>query len=307
MIKRVTMSHIRSDGVDIKAALLEKSCLVNTVISELIADQVEIEAELKKAIEYMLSAPGKRVRAAIVLWCCELIAGEINNDAKTAAAALEMVHTYSLIHDDLPAMDDDDLRRGQPSCHKAFTEATAILTGDGLLTIAFELLATKISDAGIAVRLIRTLAQAAGPAGMIAGQMADLAGENSKGTVEQLQYIHTNKTAKMFAGAAAMGAICGGANDKQIEHLVSFGLKTGLGFQVADDILDVCSTSENLGKTIGKDVEQGKVTYPSVVGMEESRRIAGQLASQAAGTLDSFGVRANTLRQLAMELSERTR
>lgn len=301
------MSHIRSDGVDIKAALLEKSCLVNTVISELIADQVEIEAELKKAIEYMLSAPGKRVRAAIVLWCCELIAGEINNDAKTAAAALEMVHTYSLIHDDLPAMDDDDLRRGQPSCHKAFTEATAILTGDALLTMAFELLATKISDAGTAVRLIRTLAEAAGPSGMIAGQMADLAGENSKGTVEQLQYIHTNKTAKMFAGAAAMGAICGGANDKQTEHLIRFGLKTGLGFQVADDILDVCSMSEKLGKTIGKDVEQGKVTYPSVVGMEESRRIAGQLASQAAGTLDSFGVRANTLRQLAMELSERTR
>ena len=301
------MSHIRSDGVDIKAALLEKSCLVNTVISELIADQVEIEAELKKAIEYMLSAPGKRVRAAIVLWCCELIAGEINNDAKTAAAALEMVHTYSLIHDDLPAMDDDDLRRGQPSCHKAFTEATAILTGDALLTMAFELLATKISDAGTAVRLIRTLAEAAGPSGMIAGQMADLAGENSKGTVEQLQYIHTNKTAKMFAGAAAMGAICGGANDKQIEHLIRFGLKTGLGFQVADDILDVCSMSEKLGKTIGKDIEQGKITYPSVVGMEESRRIAGQLASQAAGTLDSFGVRANTLRQLAMELSERTR
>ena len=301
------MSHIRSDGLDIKAALLEKSCLVNTVISELIADQVEIEAELKKAIEYMLSAPGKRVRAAIVLWCCELIAGEINNDAKTAAAAVEMVHTYSLIHDDLPAMDDDDLRRGQPSCHKAFTEATAILTGDALLTIAFELLATKISDAGIAVRLIRTLAEAAGPSGMIAGQMADLAGENSKGTVEQLQYIHTNKTAKMFAGAAAMGAICGGADDKQIEHLIRFGLKTGLGFQVADDILDVCSTSEKLGKTIGKDVEQGKVTYPSVVGTEESRRIAGQLAAQAAGALDSFGARANTLRQLTMELSERTR
>jgi len=300
------MNHIRSDGLDIKAALSEKSCLVNTVISELIADQVEIEAELKKAIEYTLSAPGKRVRAAIVLWCCELIAGEINNDAKTAAAAVEMVHTYSLIHDDLPAMDNDDLRRGQPSCHKAFTEATAILTGDALLTIAFELLATKISDAGIAVRLIRTLAAAAGSSGMIAGQMADLAGENSKGTVEQLQYIHTNKTAKMFAGAAAMGAICGRADDKQIEHLIRFGLKTGLGFQVADDILDVCSISEKLGKTIGKDVEQGKVTYPSVVGMEDSRRIAGELASQAAGALDSFGVGANTLRQLAMELSERT-
>lgn len=301
------MNHIRSDGVDIKAALLEKSSLVNTTISELIADQVEIEAELKKAIEYMLNAPGKRIRAAIVLWCCELIAGEINNDAKTAAAVVEMVHTYSLIHDDLPAMDDDDLRRGQPSCHKAFNEATAILAGDGLLTIAFELLATKISDAGIAVRLIRTLAQAAGPSGMIAGQMADLAGENSKGTIKRLQYIHTNKTAKLFAGAAAMGAICGGANDEQIEHLIRFGLKTGLGFQVADDILDVCSMSEKLGKTIGKDVEQGKVTYPSVVGMEESRRIVGQLAVEAADALDSFGDRANTLRELAMELSERTR
>ncbi len=301
------MNHIRSDSTDIKAALLEKSGLVNTVISELIADQVEIESELKKAIEYMLNALGKRIRAAIVLWCCELISGEINNDAKTAAAVVEMVHTYSLIHDDLPAMDDDDLRRGQPSCHKAFTEATAILTGDGLLTMAFELLATKISDAGISVRLIRTLAQAVGPAGMIAGQMADLAGENSIGTIERLQYIHTNKTAKLFAGAAAMGAICGGASDEQTEHLIRFGLKTGLGFQVADDILDVCSMSEKLGKTIGKDVEQGKVTYPSVVGMEESRRIAGQLAAEAADALDSFGDRANTLRQLAMELSQRTR
>jgi geranylgeranyl pyrophosphate synthase len=142
---------------------------------------------------------------------------------------------------------------------------------------------------------------------MIAGQMADLAGENSAGTLEGLQYIHTNKTAKMFAGAAAMGGLSAGANDDQIEHLIRFGLKTGLGFQVADDILDVSATSEELGKTAGKDSEQGKVTYPSVIGTEESKRIAEELAEQAVASLDIFGPEADMLRQLPLELLKRTR
>jgi len=220
---------------------------------------------------------------------------------------VEMIHTYSLVHDDLPAMDDDDLRRGQASCHKKFDEATAILTGDALLTLAFEVLAVEITKPEIAVRLIRTLASACGPAGMIEGQMVDLRSQNRRGTVDILRHIHINKTAKMFAAAAAMGAIVGGGNDEQIECLLQYGLKIGLGFQVADDILDVSRSSEQLGKTCGKDARQGKVTYPAVVGMAESKRIAKKLCEEAVGAVDIFDEEADILRKLAVVLSQRTR
>jgi geranylgeranyl diphosphate synthase type II len=200
-----------------------------------------------------------------------LIAGRYNAEARTAAAAIEMVHTYSLVHDDLPAMDDDDLRRGRPTCHKAFDEATAILTGDGLLTLAFEVLADGIGAAALAVRLIGELARAAGPAGMIAGQVADLKAESTVGSVAMLEYIHTNKTAKMFRCAATMGALCAGASGEQLRTLGQYGLKIGLGFQIADDILDVSASSEQLGKTAGKDLKAAKCTYPAVVGIEKAR------------------------------------
>ncbi|GAH77340.1 unnamed protein product, partial [marine sediment metagenome] len=165
-----------------------------------------------------------------------------------------MVHTYSLVHDDLPAIDNDDFRRGQPTCHKAFDEATAILAGDALLTLAFEILAKEIDEPAVAVSLIGQLAEAAGPAGMIVGQMADLKAPLKKtpATEQDLRIIHTNKTAKMFRCAAACGAICGGADEGQFECLCEYGLKIGLGFQIADDILDVCASSEQLGKTAGK-------------------------------------------------------
>ncbi len=294
-------------GTDFAAALAEKAAIVNETLGELLDSRTEILPHLQKAIKYTLDAPGKRVRAAIVLWACELIAGEINPAAKTAAAAIEMVHTYSLVHDDLPAMDDDDTRRGQPTCHKAFDEATAILTGDALLTLAFEVLAANVEDPAVAVRLIKTLAKVSGPEGMIAGQMADLAGENTKATLAMLKQIHMNKTAKMFAGAAAMGAVAGGANDNEIEHLLQFGLKLGLVFQIADDILDVSGTTEQLGKTAGKDAVQGKVTYPAVVGLDESRQIAIEMTDKAMLALYVFGKKANTLRALAGALLDRTR
>jgi len=169
--------------------------------------------QLKEALVYVLEAPGKRIRSVLALWCCELVSGRINHNAEMAAAAIEMVHTYSLIHDDLPAMDNDDFRRGQPTCHKAFDEATAILAGDALLTLAFEILSKEIDQPAIAVRLISELAEASGPTGMIAGQMADLKAEKTTSNEEVLEYIHTHKTGKMFRCAAAMGAICGGAND----------------------------------------------------------------------------------------------
>jgi len=287
--------------------LREKTQLVNNTLSRLLADQTEINRDLKEALKYTLEAPGKRLRSALVLWCCELISGQVNHNAEIAAAAIEMVHTYSLIHDDLPAMDNDDLRRGLPACHKRFDEPTAILAGDALLTLAFELLAKEIDSPTVAVRLIAELAQAAGPAGMIAGQMADLKAENSQGSEELLRYIHTNKTAKMFRCSAAMGAICGNAEKNQFDRFCEYGLKIGLSFQIADDILDVCGSSRQLGKTTGKDAKAGKITYPAVIGIEKSRQLAKNLTDEATAALALFGQSADTLRQLAVALLERTR
>ncbi|HUT30197.1 MAG TPA: farnesyl diphosphate synthase [Sedimentisphaerales bacterium] len=286
--------------------LTEKSRAVDRVLRDLLVAR-QIYSELNEALRYTLEAPGKRIRSALVLWCCELVGGRTSYDAEIAAAAVEMVHTYSLVHDDLPAMDNDDLRRGLPTCHKAFDEATAILAGDALLTLAFEVLAEEIAEPARAVTLIRHLAEAAGPSGMIAGQMADLRAENGQGNRELLEYIHTNKTAKMFRCAAAMGAICGGADESQLKSLEEYGLRIGLGFQIADDILDVSATSERLGKTAGKDAKAAKCTYPGVVGMEESIRLSKKLADEAIAVLAPFGRKADTLRELAVVLLERTR
>lgn len=292
---------------DFKSQLNEKARLVNRTLQQILDEQTRINSRLKESLQYTLRAPGKRVRSALVLWCCELVAGVANRNARIAAAAVEMVHTYSLVHDDLPAMDDDDLRRGVPTCHKAFDEATAILTGDALLTLAFEILAKQIDKPDTAARLIGQLASDAGPSGMIAGQVADLNAENTQCDRESLEYIHTNKTAKMFRCAAAMGAICGGAAEEPFERLCRYGLKIGLGFQIADDILDVSASSEQLGKTAGKDERAAKCTYPAVVGIEEARRIEKKLADEAIDAIEPFGAEAEVLRQLAMALLERTK
>ena len=287
--------------------LSDKRRLVNDTLQRLLAEQTQISASLKEALKHTLEGQGKRLRAALVLWCCELLSGKANHDAQIAAAAIEMVHTYSLVHDDLPAMDDDDLRRGRPTCHKVFDEATAILTGDALLTLAFEILAKQITEPRIAVRLIGRLAEAAGPAGMIAGQMADMKAENMEGTEQLLQTIHTNKTAKMFSCACRMGAIAADAGEEQTERLGIYGLKIGLSFQIADDILDVCGSSEQLGKTAGKDAAADKCTYPAVLGLEKSRQLESKLADEAIAALEPFGSKADTLRQLATALLKRTK
>jgi len=300
------------------AELEKKVRLVNGILGKVLLKPGWIACELSEPMQYVLESPGKRIRSCVVLWCCELIAGKVNHNAEVSAAAIEMVHTYSLVHDDLPAMDDDDYRRGRLTCHKKFNEATAILVGDALLTLAFELLAEEIDKPGTAVRLIVELSEAAGPAGMVAGQMTDLKAEwhglpAREGTArmavprEMLDRIHTNKTAKMFRCAAVMGGICGGANEHQLNYLREYGLKTGLGFQIADDILDVCGTSEELGKTSGKDVRQGKATYPAVVGLGKSRQLAEKLAEEAVAALEPFGERANMLCRLAGALLNRTR
>ena len=296
-----------TDNQAFRAQLAEKADLTGQVLEQILADQAGIPPRLKAAMQYMLQSGGKRIRAAMVLWCCELTAGKLTPAARIAAAAIEMVHTYSLIHDDLPAMDDDDLRRGRASCHKQFDEATAILAGDGLLTLAFELPAQRIDDAQTAVRIIRTLAEAAGPSGMIAGQMADMEGEHTAGTLERLRYIHINKTAKMFSAAAGLGAIAGQASEQDVAALLSYGLKIGLGFQIADDLLDVTASSEQLGKTAGKDAAQGKLTYPSLVGIEESRVLLRRLTDEAVEAIRYFGPPAEILRRLALEMQTRNR
>jgi len=301
------MAVIKSAHSDFNELLRSKAQAVTYILQRLLAEHGYIEQPLKQALWYTLTAPGKRIRSVLLLWCCELISGQTNRNAEIAAAAVEMVHTYSLVHDDLPAMDNDDFRRGQPTCHKAFGEATAILTGDALLTLAFEILAKKIDEPTIAVKLISQLAEAAGPAGMIAGQMADLKAEKKTGSKKILQYIHTNKTAKMFRCAAAMGAICGGATARQLTCLYEYGLKIGLGFQIADDILDVCASSEQLGKTAGKDQKASKVTYPAMLGMEKSIQLATRLAEEAAAVLKPFGPKADMLRQLAFALLQRSK
>ena len=287
--------------------LAEKAELINGRIKTVLQEWAGIPKNLADAINYVLAAPGKRIRAAIALWCCELISDGVNDDAINAAIAMEMVHTYSLVHDDLPAMDDDDFRRGRPSCHKAFDEATAILTGDALLTMAFEIIATKINDAKKAVEMIKVLAEAAGPAGMIAGQVNDLAAQSNSSSFEELYDIHINKTAKMFRASALLGVIAANADEKQKEIISSFGLALGLGFQIADDIIDVSSTSQQLGKTAGKDAKQGKLTYPAVLGLAESRKKAQEIANEAVRILEPFGDGAIILKELALALVDRTK
>ncbi len=301
------MPETESVQLDFKAALKETAQVVNARLSELMDQVRNLPDSLRSAMTYTVESPGKRIRAAMLLWACQVIDTNVNDSAKNAAAAVELVHTYSLIHDDLPAMDDDDLRRGKPTCHKVFGEATAILTGDALLTYAFEILASRIPDAKMSAQLVGILARAAGPCGMVAGQQADLDAENTEPSPEMLESIHRDKTAKMFAAASEMGAVCGNADDMQQKALHDFGMYIGLGFQVADDILDVSSNAEELGKTPGKDQAAGKMTYPALYGIEKSRQIAADLAKRAVNTLSSFDSRADILRQLAFALLERTK
>jgi geranylgeranyl diphosphate synthase type II len=284
--------------------LRRKAQAVNYALKQIL-DFQKTNKKLKEALRYTLGTPGKRIRSVLLLWCYEMFKDKPDHNAEMASAAIELVHTYSLVHDDLPAIDDDDYRRGAPTCHKEFDEGTAILAGDALLTLAFEVLAREIEPADTAVKLVGELAYDAGPSGMISGQMADLLAVKSVCDKKTLEYIHTNKTAKLFRCAAAMGAICGGASKKQYESLCEFGLKIGLCFQITDDILDVSSTSEQLGKTAGKDAKAKKCTYPAILGMEQAQEIQRKLTEEAIEALEPFGKKADTLRQLANSLLER--
>jgi geranylgeranyl diphosphate synthase type II len=264
-------------------------------------------ARLAEAMRYSVLGGGKRLRPVLALMAAEAC-GSDPDAALPSACALEMVHTYSLIHDDLPAMDDDDLRRGRPTCHKAFDEATAILAGDALLTLAFEVVARHTRPAEAVAGCVLALAEGSGPDGMVGGQMADLQAETrADGDAAELEAIHRRKTGALLRAALMMGAAVAGAPAEEAEALDRYGRAIGLAFQIIDDLLDVQGDEAKLGKRVNKDSEQGKWTYPRFLGIEGSRRKARLLAEEAVEALRPLGDRGLRLRELAWDLLERDR
>jgi len=254
---------------------------------------------IHQAMRYSVQAGGKRVRPILCLESARIFSADVN-PVLPVACALEFIHTYSLIHDDLPALDNDDLRRGKPTCHKKFNEATAILAGDALLTLAFETLANAPIEPARRVAILSHVAASAGTVkGMVGGQVADIEAEGRSIAPAELEYIHRSKTAALIRASVVAGAIGGGADDQDVERLKSFGETIGWAFQVVDDILDVEESSASLGKTAGKDVAQKKATYPSIYGLEKSRQFAKELEDRAMAEIEPYGERASRLRELA--------
>ena len=260
---------------------------------------------IHKAMRYSLFAGGKRLRPILCLAAAEACGGKIDN-ALPLACAMECIHTYSLVHDDLPSMDNDDFRRGRPTCHKVFGEGIAVLAGDALLTIAFEIVSrVEFSPRHNMSILLREIAVAAGSRKLIAGQVADLEAEGRKIDMAGLRYIHENKTAAILTTSVRLGAMSAGAKPKQLDAITKFGRALGLAFQIIDDILDVTQTAEKLGKSAGKDIAAKKATYPAVIGLEKSRTEAKRLTRQAHNALSIFDEKAEPLHALANYLLER--
>jgi len=272
--------------------------LVDAALERLLPPESERPTVIHQAMRYSVFAGGKRVRPILCLEAFRIFSST-QDAVLPVACALELIHTYSLIHDDLPALDNDDLRRGRPTCHKKFGEAMAILAGDALLTLAFEALAEAPVPSEERVALIHEIAAAAGTRnGMVGGQVADIEAEGQIVTAEMLEYIHRSKTAALIRASVVSGAIAGGASLDDLERLRAFGGLIGWAFQVTDDILDVEESSEALGKTAGKDQAQQKATYPALFGLEKSHEFARELATRAMDALEIFGARAANLREL---------
>src|SRR5438270_8071845 len=261
---------------------------------------------IHEAMRHSVFAGGKRLRPILCMEAGRMLAGSLPKGIEEVGAALEMLHTYSLIHDDLPALDNDDLRRGRPTCHKVFGEAVAILAGDALQTQAYEVLANLQCSPEARVKVIAEIARATGTVnGMIGGQVVDLEAERLKPDAETLEYIHRSKTAALITASLVSGGIYGGANAEQVGGLRDFGQAIGLAFQIVDDILDVTKSSEQLGKTAGKDIASEKATYPALFGLDESRRKAAILLDSANRALEGVGASANVLKGLGRFLIER--
>ena len=278
----------------------------DAALERLIPAASQYPVSIHKAMRHSVFAGGKRLRPILCLEAGRMVAGSLPTGIEDLGAALEMLHTYSLIHDDLPALDNDDLRRGRPTCHVVFGEATAILAGDALQTQAYEVLARLRCPADARVRIIEEVAHGTGTIdGMIGGQVVDLEAEHSKPDLKTLEYIHRAKTAALITASLVSGGIYAGGTADEIQRLRSFGQQIGLAFQIVDDVLDVTQTSEQLGKTAGKDTAAEKTTYPALFGIDESLKKADTLVANAFAELSPFGDRAETLKALARYLVER--
>jgi geranylgeranyl diphosphate synthase type II len=290
----------------LKETLAEGQARADRALEHLLPPASRYPASIHQAMRHSVFAGGKRLRPILSMEAGEMIAGLPPVGIEDLGAALEMLHTYSLIHDDLPALDNDDLRRGRPTCHKVFGEALAILAGDALQTQAYEVLSRLQCPFESRLLIIYEIAHATGTVdGMIGGQVADLEAEHAAPEVEHLEYIHRAKTAALIAASVASGGLFAGGKSDQIENLRTFGQSIGLAFQIVDDVLDVTQSSKQLGKTAGKDVKAEKTTYPALFGVEQSLRTADTLVEQALHALASFGERADPLKALARFLVER--
>jgi geranylgeranyl diphosphate synthase type II len=290
---------------DLNRFLATRTETVNAALDKFLPSDKTRPATIHKAMRYSLFAGGKRMRPALCLAAAAACGGR-EADALPLACAVECIHTYSLIHDDLPAMDNDDFRRGKPTNHKVFGEGIAVLAGDALLTQAFEIAAqAKGWSRDPHCDFILEIAKAAGSLQLVAGQVADLEGEGKKLSVAELRYIHERKTSALLCCSVRLGGMSANCTAAQLKALTDFGYHVGLAFQVIDDILDVTQTSEQLGKTAGKDVVERKATYPAIVGLEKSRRIAEQLTAKAFAALRVFKGRAIALEALAEFLLKR--
>ena len=290
----------------LKETLEQGQQLTDAALDRLIPLETKDPVSIHKAMRHSVFAGGKRLRPVLCMEAGRMIAGSLPKGIEELGAALEMLHTYSLIHDDLPALDNDDLRRGRPTCHKVFGDAIAILAGDALQTQAYEVLARLKCPSESRVRIIEEIAHGTGTIdGMIGGQVVDLEAEHTQPTAEMLEYIHRSKTAALITASLVSGGLYAEAKNSQVAKLRAFGQAIGLAFQIVDDVLDVTQTSEQLGKTAGKDTASEKATYPALFGIDASVKKADALVNQALAELDSFGERAETLKELARFLVER--
>jgi geranylgeranyl diphosphate synthase type II len=294
--------------MDIKTYLARKKNAVDKALEKLVPNGKAFPPAVHEAMRYSLFAGGKRVRPILAIAAAEAL-GAKTNDLLPIAASLELIHTYSLIHDDLPAMDNDDLRRGRPTCHKVYGEAIAILAGDGLLNMAFEVLSDprrlKAVPANRLIAVIREIATASGVFGMVGGQVVDIQSEGKEIDFPTLEYIHTHKTGALIRSSVRVGALYAKAGKRQFAALTRYGELAGLAFQIADDILDITGKQEETGKDVGSDLKKGKKTFPGFYGLEESRRRAVEVVDKALASLQGFGRAADPLRELAKYIINR--
>ncbi|MBQ2662873.1 MAG: polyprenyl synthetase family protein [Clostridia bacterium] len=288
-----------------KEQLKERIALVDSVLDKYLAIKDNPQKTIYEAMRYSVFAGGKRLRPVLMLSFCEMCGGDVN-EALPFASAMEMIHTYSLIHDDLPAMDNDDLRRGMPTSHIKYGEATAILAGDALLNRAFEVVSAydgKYPER--ALKAINILALSSGTEGMIGGQVVDIESEGRGITLDELRYLHLGKTGAIIRSACTIGTLMGGGNDEEIKAADEFAKNLGIAFQIQDDILDVEGTEEELGKPIGSDKEENKNTYVSILGLEKSKELVKEYSKRAKDALAVFGGRAEFLKELTDYLTNR--